>query len=119
MFTEVTKMELTPKEHQARYEAVLRRLKETKHVTQEELAVVQRHVELYGFQSIVDKALPSNQAKVDRIMMEFCPELMTKEQYEIWGNNQVCTQEDPDFARKLGDLKIIDCDGKETTLSRF
>lgn len=29
------------------------------------------------------------QAKIDSLMLEFCPEEMTKEQIERWGENQV------------------------------
>ena len=32
------------------------------------------------------------QSQIDELMLEYCPEEMTKEQLDEWGKHQVCTE---------------------------
>jgi hypothetical protein len=40
---------------------------------------------------ILRKQVESQQAKIDELMLEYCPDDMTTEQIENWGNNQVAS----------------------------
>jgi hypothetical protein len=116
-------MALSAKDEQARYHQVLRRLKETPHVSSQEIDIVNQHITMLGFQITIDKALPVSQAKVDAIMLEYCQDMMTKQQMDEYARNQkpvVCTPEqEEEFIKKIGDLIIVDENGQKTPLSQF
>ena len=42
----------------------------------------------------LQKKLAASQARIDQLMLEFCPEEMTQEQMTEWANNQTSVQEE-------------------------
>lgn len=114
---------LSAKDEQARYYQVLRRLKDTPHVSSQEIDIVNQHITMLGFQSTIDKALPVSQAKVDGIMLEYCQDMMTKQQMDEYARNQkpvdYTPEQEEEFIKKIGDLIIVDENGQKTPLSQF
>jgi len=44
--------------------------------------------------SVLQKQLQAKQAKIDALMLEFCPEVITTEQFENWAKHQVKNPDD-------------------------
>jgi len=43
---------------------------------------------IIGHARQLERELAAKQAEIDRLMLEYCPDEMTKEQYEKWANHQ-------------------------------
>lgn len=50
--------------------------------------VIVNAVELVAFARALSRKLGSMQAKIDELMMEYCPDEITGEQLENWGKHQ-------------------------------
>jgi hypothetical protein len=47
----------------------------------------------YNMYALADKKIESLQAKIDSLMLEFCPEQMTEEQIENWKKHQTVAKQ--------------------------
>ena len=60
-----------------------------------------------AFYEDVLKELNARQARIDALMLEYCPDDMTKEQFDNWAKHQ--SKSCPDCPHIIGDIYDRDC----------